>query len=319
MAEQARIDHQLLADLAPTAEQLVARHMETRSEWLPHEFVPWTLARDFTRGEQWDSNEFPLPQDVRSALYVNLLTEDNLPFYVRDIDEFAGKEGVWRHWTGIWTFEEGRHSYAIRTFIEATRAIDPTALEKAREVQVVGGQVPVVESTLDGFVYVTLQELATRIAHLKTAQRLKESVTSASPERYAIAAQAGYACLQRVAIDENYHHLLYRDLVGAAIQRDPSSVVLAVEKRVTDFEMPGTGIPGFKEHAKVIAKAGVYNPAIHYEKILLPVLTRQWNIQGLTGLTPEAAAAQERIMARLERLGKIAARVRSKEPVLETA
>jgi acyl-[acyl-carrier-protein] desaturase len=186
-------------------------------------------------------------------------------------------------------------------------------------VQVVGGQVPVVESTLDGFVYVTLQELATRIAHLKTAQRLKESVTALSPERYAIAAQAGYACLQRIAVDENYHHLLYRDLVAAAMERDPSSVMLAVKKRVEDFEMPGTGIPGFKEHAKIIAKAGIYNPAIHYEKILLPVLTRQWKVQDLSGLTPQAAEAQEFVMTRLERLGKIAARMASREPALETA
>jgi acyl-[acyl-carrier-protein] desaturase len=312
MESRDSIDHDMLEALAPKAEELATRHLQTRKMWAPHEFVPWTLAQDYDRGYEWQATDFPIPNEVRSALYINLLTEDNLPFYVRDIDEFASKDGIWRHWTGIWTFEEQRHSYAMRTYIEATRAIDPVVLENAREVQVTKGEVPRVESTIDGFVYVTLQELATRIAHLKTGQKLKEVGQDACNDRHRQAAVAGYACLQRIATDENFHHLFYRDLVSEAITVDPSKVVLAVRHRVENFAMPGTGIPGFNEHAKVIAKAGIYNPAIHYNDILVPVLLRKWKIDTIGGLTPEAAQAQEDIMRRMERLGKVAARFADK-------
>jgi acyl-[acyl-carrier-protein] desaturase len=314
---QQHIDHELLDALAPAAERLTDRHLLTRKVWLPHEFVPWSLAEDYAPDYKWQPTDFPMPEDVRSALFVNLLTEDNLPFYVRDIDEFAGKDGIWRHWTGIWTFEEGRHSYAIRTLMEATRATDPVALEQAREVQVVGGEVPRIQSTMDGFVYVSLQELATRVSHFKTAQKLRETGETATSERHKIAAEMGYACLKRIAADENFHYLFYSDLVSEAIKLDPSKVVIAVQNQVEHFAMPGVGIPNFKEHSKRIGKAGIYNLAIHHKDILLPVIARQWKIDQLTGLTPQAAQAQEEVMQYIDRLGKVAARMteRQKQPV----
>jgi hypothetical protein len=40
-----------------------------------------------------------LPDPVRSALFVNLLTEDNLPYYFQTIDRMFGDDGVWREWS----------------------------------------------------------------------------------------------------------------------------------------------------------------------------------------------------------------------------
>jgi acyl-[acyl-carrier-protein] desaturase len=45
-----------------------------------------------------------------------------------------------------------------------------------------------------------------------------------------------------------------------------------------------------------VAKAGVYNLRIHHDRVLLPLI-KDWNIEGLTGLTPAAAALQEKILA----------------------
>lgn len=308
MSEQSGIDRELLDTLAPKAEELVERHLKTRSYWYPHQFVPWSLAEDFPDDYTWSPEEFPLPQEVRSALFVNLLTEDNLPFYVRDLDSFAGKEGIWRHWTGIWAFEEARHSQAMRDFIHATRLLDPVALEEAREVQVVGGQVPLVENSVNGFVYVALQELATRISHINTGKSLQDVVSSTEDEHVKRVAQAGYTLLKRIGVDENYHFIFYNDLVKEAKRIDPSKVVIAIDKIVHEFEMPGTGIPNFKYHANQIALAGIYNLAIHHEKILLPVVVKQWDLPNITGLTPEAAQAQERAMNRIQRLGEVVAR-----------
>ena len=52
--------------------------------------------------------------------------------------------------------------------------------------------------------------------------------------------------------------------------------------------MPGTGIPGFDAHAAAIAKAGIYDFAIHHDQILVPVVLRHWGIESLTGLDAEA-------------------------------
>ena len=83
------------------------------------------------------------------------------------------------------------------------------------------------DSPADGIVYVALQELATRVAHYNTGKRLDD--------------RAGHEVMKRVASDENRHYLFYRDLASAAIELDPSEMVLAIERQVRTFEMPGTG------------------------------------------------------------------------------
>ena len=75
----------LLSDLTPVAERLLERHLASAKEWFPHEFVPWCRGRDFAPGETWDPDASPLDPAVRSALFVNLLTEDNLPYYTSQI------------------------------------------------------------------------------------------------------------------------------------------------------------------------------------------------------------------------------------------
>ena len=113
--------------------------------------------------------------------------------------------------------------------------------------QVSTGEVPEPGRAVDGFVYVALQELATRIAHRNTGRLLGDP--------------AGYDVMMRVAADENLHHLFYRDLATAAIELDPSGWSPAIERQVVGFAMPGTGIPDFAGHAAAIASAGIYDLA----------------------------------------------------------
>src|SRR5680860_411914 len=88
-------DAAFLHDLAPVAEKLVDRHLGNAKEWFPHEMVPWGDGRDFEAGYEWDPSEAPMDEAVRSALFVNLLTEDNLPHYFRTISSLTGREGAW--------------------------------------------------------------------------------------------------------------------------------------------------------------------------------------------------------------------------------
>ncbi len=289
-------DTALLTELEPTAVALVERHLSTSKEWFPHEFVPWSRGRDFEPGEAWDPDAVSAPPDaVRSALFVNLLTEDNLPYYFRTIERMFGADSVWGEWARRWTAEEGRHSIVIRDYLTVTRAIDPVALERGRMQQVSGGVVPEPPTAADGFAYVALQELATRIAHRNTGKLLED--------------KAGYDVMARVASDENYHFLFYRDMVKAALEVDPSNVVMAIERQVRDFEMPGTGIPDFEEHSLAIAKEGIYDLQIHHEQILVPVVLRQWGVEALEGLTPEAEKARATLVKRIERIGRAGRRL----------
>jgi acyl-[acyl-carrier-protein] desaturase len=287
-----------LAELEPTVERLLARHLNGAKEWFPHELVPWSRARDFAPNEEWDPREVDLDTAVHSALLVNLLTEDNLPYYTSTITELYGNNDAWGEWVRRWTAEEGRHSIVMRDYVTVTRALDPIALERARMAQVERGEVPRPDCRLNGLVYVALQELATRVAHHNTGKMLDDP--------------AGREIMKRVAADENRHYLFYRDLADAAFELDPSGMVIAVEEEVRTFEMPGTGIVNFAQHAKAIARAGIYDFQIHYEQILLPVVVRHWNIGGLTGLTPEAQRAQEAVLHRIERIAQVAGRTQAR-------
>jgi acyl-[acyl-carrier-protein] desaturase len=288
-------DEALLAELTPTAAQLLDRHLGTAKEWFPHELVPWSRGRDFAEGEEFDPADAGIEPGVRSALLVNLLTEDNLPHYFGNIQARFGRDDAWGEWSRRWTAEEGRHAIVIRDYLTVTRSIDLRELERTRMIQVAGGVVPNPPGIADGIVYVALQELATRIAHRNTGKLLED--------------EAGKAVMSRVAADENLHHLFYRDLVSTAIEIDPSMVVEAIDRRVRDFEMPGTGIPDFNAHAKLIAAAGIYDFALHHDQILVPVIFTHWKLEQLTGLTPEAEEARDRVVRYVERLGALAQRM----------
>jgi acyl-[acyl-carrier-protein] desaturase len=230
---------------------------------------------------------------------VNLLTEDNLPFYFQVITRMFGADDVWGEWNRRWVAEEGRHSIVIRDYLIATRSIDPWDLERHRMHQIQAGfHGETMENAANGLAYVALQELATRIAHFNTGELLEDP--------------AGREVMRRVAKDENLHYLFYRDIVTAALAVDASTTVEAIEHQVHTFEMPGTGIAGFKEHARTIADAAIYDFAIHHDKILVPCILRHWKIDQLTGLSDDAERARDRLFQRMDRIKKVGERMARK-------
>jgi acyl-[acyl-carrier-protein] desaturase len=98
-------------------------------------------------------------------------------------------------------------------------------------------------------------------------------------------------------------------MVTAALEVDPSGMVCALERQVRTFEMPGTGILDYEEHAKAIARAGIYDFAIHHDQILVPVVLRHWNIEALEGLDAEAEKARADMVKRIGRIGKAGKRL----------
>jgi acyl-[acyl-carrier-protein] desaturase len=282
----------LVEALTPTVERLFERHLGATKPWLPHELIPWERAAESAPADEWNAETARLPFGVRSALVVNLLTEDNLPYYYETLHHVFVND-VWREWARRWVAEEMRHSIVIRDYITVTHSVDLAALEHGRMQQVCGGNVPDPETPADTLAYVALQELATRVAHRNTGALLDDD--------------AGYKVMARVAADENLHYLFYRDLVSAALEIDPSATMHAIERQVRTFEMPGTGIPEFSALAAAIADAGIYNVSLHHDHVLAPVVLRHWNVEAVTGLDADAEQARDRLVgyiARVDRIGK---------------
>jgi acyl-[acyl-carrier-protein] desaturase len=286
-------DVSLLHELEPEAARLLERHLENTEEWFPHDVVPWERAQSLV-DEGFTYGVDSIPEGVRAALFVNLLTEDNLPWYSRTISRVFSSKSAWGEWVHRWTAEEGRHAIAMRDYITVSGLLDPVELERGRMIQVSTAVVPEPESAADGMCYVAIQELATRISHRNTGKYLNDPM--------------GYAVMMRLSTDENHHHLFYRDLVSKLLEMDPSTAVCALERQITNFAMPGVGIPNFEHHAKSIAKAEIYDFVIHYERILVPLLTRHWIIENVSGLNAAAEQARESLVKYMSRLAKIVAR-----------
>ena len=282
----------LLSELEPEAERLLNRHLDSAEDWYPHDYVPWDRAqRLLTDGFSY--GEADLPEGVRSALLVNLLTEDNLPWYTRTISRMFGGESAWGVWAQRWTAEEGRHAIVMRDYITVSGLVEPRELEDGRMAQVSSAIVPEPPSAADGMCYVAVQELATRISHRNTGTMLDKT---------------GYDVMMKLSTDENRHHLFYRDMVSKLLELNSSLAVEALERQIVNFAMPGVGIPGFADHSKAIAQAGIYDFAIHHEKIIVPLVFRQWAIDKVEGLSATAEKARENLMRHIERVGKVAKR-----------
>jgi acyl-[acyl-carrier-protein] desaturase len=220
-----------------------------------------------------------------------------------------GGDTAWGTWAQRWTAEEGRHAIVMRDYITVSGLLDPKELEDGRMAQVSGAMVPEPESAADGMCYVAVQELATRLSHRNTGTMLNDKV--------------GYDVMMRLSADENRHHLFYRDLVSKLFEMDPSTAMQALSRQVRNFSMPGLGIPGFVGHARAIAKAGIYDLAIHHEKIIVPLLHRHWVIEKVEGLNAAAEQARIALVSHVERVGKAARRMSERaaerQSVIETA
>lgn len=287
----------LLTELEPVVAKELDRHLATAQEWMPHEHVPWSEGRNYDGpldGEAWSPEQSPMPEVARTALVVNLLTEDNLPSYHREIYNVFGGDGPWGTWVGRWTAEEGRHATAIRDLLLVKRAVDPVALERERMTHMeVGFDSSFGEDVLRSIAYVSMQELATRISHRNTGVISQD----ADCERL----------LAKVAADENLHMLFYRNVLGAALEIAPDETLAAVNDVVQGFQMPGSTLGGFARRSQQIAEAGIYDARIHHDQVLSPVL-KVWRIFERDNLGAEGEKSREQMAGYLAKLDKAASR-----------
>jgi len=285
----------VLIELEPVVAENLDRHLGLAKEWHPHDYVPWSEGRDFAflGGEDWAPEQSRLDETAKAAMITNLLTEDNLPSYHREIATRFGRDGAWGTWVGRWTAEENRHGVALRDYLVVTRGVDPVELERARMDYMTAGYDSGDKSPLEAVAYVSFQELATRVSHRNTGRATGDPIAD--------------KLLARIATDENLHMVFYRNLVAAAFDIAPDQAMQAVTKEVTGFEMPGATMAGFRRNSMLIAKAGIYDLRLHHDEVVSPVL-RAWKVFDRTDLGPEGEKAREELAVFLEGLDAQATR-----------
>ncbi|MBY6412723.1 acyl-ACP desaturase [Rhodococcus sp. BP-252] len=285
---------ELLQELVPVAEDNVNRHLSMAREWHPHDYVPWDEGRNFAAlgGVDYDPEQSKLSEVAKAAMITNLLTEDNLPSYHREIAENFSQDGAWGTWVGRWTAEENRHGIVMRDYLVVTRGVDPVALEQARMIHMTNGFAsPAGSQTglLHSVSYVTFQELATRVSHRNTGKVCDDPIAD--------------RMLQRIAADENLHMMFYRNISAAALDIAPDQTLDAVCDIVMNFQMPGAGMPNFRRNGVLMAKHGIYDLRQHLEEVVWPVL-RKWKIFEREDFTGRGETRREELAAFLDDLDK---------------
>ncbi|SEH63278.1 acyl-[acyl-carrier-protein] desaturase [Mycolicibacterium rutilum] len=290
-------DLHLLHELEPVVEKNLNRHLSMRKDWNPHDYIPWSDGKNYYAlgGQDWDPEQAQLSEVAQVAMIQNLLTEDNLPSYHREIAMNFGMDGAWGQWVNRWTAEENRHGIALRDYLVVTRAVDPVQLEQLRVEQVTRGFSPgqnqqgdlFAESLFDSVIYVTFQELATRVSHRNTGKACNETIAD--------------QLLARVSADENLHMIFYRDVSEAGFDIAPDQAMHSLHRVLRNFKMPGYTVPEFRRKAVIIAVGGVYDPRIHLDDVVMPVL-KKWRIFEREDFTGEAARMRDDLGKLVEEL-----------------
>lgn len=272
---------ELVTAIESEVDKLTEQHLSRRSDWYFHEIVPWERGESF-KDKPWDVSQCTISENARTALVLNLLTEDNLPYYHALIERHMPDTSAFRRWNHLWTAEEGQHSIAIRSYLLASRNADPHQLEDDRKATMTNGYQPTYDDPTEIFAYTAAQELATRVSH-RNAGKLTDD-------------PAAYDLMRNIAADENHHFIFYKGVMQAMLDQAPGLVLDGIHRVFENFEMPGVAMPNFLRRSVEVAKAGVYNLRIHHDRVLEPLI-RDWKIGDLTDLSPVAAELQEKIMA----------------------
>ena len=292
-------DLDLLRELEPVVEKYMNRHLSVHKPWNPHDYIPWSDGKNFYAlgGQDWEPGQSKLTDVAQVAMVQNLMTEDNLPSYHREIAMSMGMDGAWGQWVNRWTAEENRHGIALRDYLVVTRAVDPVELEKLRMEVVNRGFSPgqnrqvrddlFCDNLFDSIVYVTFQELATRISHRNTGKACNETIAD--------------QLLAKISADENLHMIFYRDVTEAGFEIEPDKAMRSLHKVLHNFQMPGYQVPEFRRKAVMIAVGGVYDPRIHLDDVVMPVL-KKWRIFEREDFTGEAAALRDDLGKLVEEL-----------------
>lgn len=287
---------EVLVSLEPLVREQIEKHKGGRSLWFPNDLTnadadmsaeneaELARTREAARG---------LPDTVRIALALNLLTEEGLPHFHRLIAVHLGNESPWRTWNNLWTAEEDRHGCAMRDYVRDARIFNMDPVERLQFKYIEAGFDP--EWEQDPYrllAYTSLQEKATQVSHSNTGRICGQY----EPHIQRV--------LAHISADESRHYNFYRACFGGILKLDVNRALQSLLKVTTGFAMPGHSIPGFSDMSEVLRRANIFGTR-QYQKIVEELL-EFWNVGHLIGLSDMGRQAQEKLMKVPARLAKLA-------------
>jgi acyl-[acyl-carrier-protein] desaturase len=293
-AHELAVKVEVLQDLEGRVRELMESHERKRDLWYPSDLLepgPDTCPDEFRAKLRAQAEG--IPDHVRAALALNLLTEEGLPHFHRLLAVYLGDDSHWRTWNNLWTAEEDRHGAVLHDYVRDTRLFNQRKIEEMQFEYLRRGFHP--EWDKDPyrvFAYTTVQERATQFSHSETGRIVSEY----EPRLGEV--------LAHVAKDEARHYAFYRSVFEEILKRDPDQALHSASFILPAIDMPGVTMPGFKELAEVIRRAGIYGPR-DYLRIVQEQI-RYWKIEKLQGLGELGRIAQEKILGIPARLKRIA-------------
>jgi acyl-[acyl-carrier protein] desaturase len=285
---------EVLRDLEAEVKVLMESHERKRDLWFPSELLgpePDGCTDEFLQNLRAQAEG--IPDHIRAALALNMLTEEGLPHFHRLLAVYLGDDSHWRRWNNLWTAEEDRHGQVLHDYARDTRLFDQRKIEQMQFEYLRNGFHPDWDrDPYRVFAYTTVQERATQFSHSETGR-----VVSEYEPRLA-------EVLSHVAKDEARHYAFYRTVFELILDRDPNQALHSASFILPAIDMPGVTIPGFKELAEVIRRSGIYGPR-DYLRIVQEQI-RYWKIESLQGLNELGRKAQEKIVGIPARLRRIA-------------
>ncbi len=126
----------------------------------------------------------------------------------------------------------------------------------------------------------SFQELATRVSHRNTGKACNDLIAD--------------QLMAKISADENLHMIFYRDVSEAAFDLAPNQAMKSLHLILHNFKMPGFQVPEFRRKAVIIAVGGVYDPRIHLDEVVMPVL-KKWRIFEREDFTGEGAKMRDEL------------------------
>jgi acyl-[acyl-carrier-protein] desaturase len=285
---------EVLKDLEEKVREKMAAHERKRELWFPSDFIdPQPDECPDTHFKKLRERAAGIPDPARAALAINLLTEEGLPHFHRLLAVYLDDDSYWRIWNNLWTAEEDRHGQVLHDYARETRILQQRKLEEMQFEYLKAGFHPAWDrDPYRVFAYTTVQERATQYSHAETGRVVAEYEPGLG------------TILANVAKEEARHFTFYRSVFEEILKRDPDQALHSASFILPSIDMPGHTIPGFRDMADVIRRAGIYGPRDYLQIVQEQV--RYWKIDKLEGLSELGRKAQEKIMAIPDRLRRVA-------------